>query len=84
MTPMLLHSNTTFYLIFCGKKTLNFVYHCRKAQWVRENGYGGVLIWEIDQDDVRGSCCATNRPLIRAVNYGLFNKGAAPSTYQCE
>jgi len=56
----------------------------RKAEWVRENGFGGILIWEISQDDIKGTCCATDRPLIRAANYGLFQKGAAPTTYQCE
>lgn len=46
-----------------------------KSKFVAENGYGGVLIWEIGVDDLRPQCCPKNYPLLRAINYGLFEKG---------
>ena len=60
------------------------IYHIRKAEWVRENNFGGIMVWELDQDDVGANCCATKKPLIKAANYGLFKKGSAPNTYNCE
>lgn len=56
----------------------------QKGKFVRDNGYGGVLIWNIDQDDVRAQCCRVTHPLLRAINHGLFGTQADPNTYGCE
>ncbi|CAG2102749.1 unnamed protein product [Medioppia subpectinata] len=44
-----------------------------KSKWVRDNGYGGIIIWEISQDDYRKECCSLANPLLHALNYGLNN-----------
>jgi len=56
----------------------------RKSKWVKDNGYGGVLIWEITQDDWQKKCCKVSYPMLRALNHGLFGTGEDPSTYGCE
>jgi len=55
-----------------------------KSKWVKDNGYGGVIIWEITQDDWQKKCCTTNYPMLRAINNGLLGTGQDPSTYGCE
>ena len=56
----------------------------RKAKWVKDNGFAGILVWETSQDDVQGNCCRVKHPLARAINFGLFGHGENPSTYGCE
>jgi chitinase len=56
----------------------------QKSKWVKDNGYGGVIIWEITQDDWHKRCCGVNYPMLRAINHGLFGTGQDPSTYGCE
>jgi GH18 family chitinase len=51
---------------------------------VNDNGFGGILVWEISQDDFHGKCCAVKNALLRAINFGILNKGANPHTYGCE
>ena len=55
----------------------------RKAKWVKDNGFGGILVWEVNQDDVKADCCKTAKPMMSALGYGLFGKGSAPTTYGC-
>ncbi|CAG2178872.1 unnamed protein product [Oppiella nova] len=55
-----------------------------KSMWVKENGYGGIHVWEITQDDFHPKCCKKAYPLLRAINHGLFNKTNWPYTYGCE
>ncbi|XP_022669699.1 probable chitinase 10 isoform X2 [Varroa jacobsoni] len=38
-----------------------------KVQWLRENGYSGVMIWSVDLDDFRGTCTGEPYPLLSAV-----------------
>lgn len=38
-----------------------------KVQWLRENGYSGVMIWSVDLDDFRGTCTGEAYPLLTAV-----------------
>ncbi len=40
-------------------------------EWLREGGFGGVMIWSVDMDDFRGSCGMGKFPLISAINTGL-------------
>ncbi|XP_013788216.1 probable chitinase 10 [Limulus polyphemus] len=56
----------------------------QKAKLVREQGYGGVMMWTVDFDDFSGICCQKPFPLLRAVHYGLFGTGDPPETYKCE
>jgi len=56
----------------------------QKAKFSKDNGYGGVIVWEITQDDVHAKCCSVANPMLKAINFGLFAKGSNPSTYGCE
>ncbi|GLG95341.1 Probable chitinase 10 [Gryllus bimaculatus] len=42
-----------------------------KMEWLREAGYGGVMIWSVDMDDFTGSCGAGRFPLLRALRQEL-------------
>ncbi len=56
----------------------------RKSKWVKENGYGGVLMLEISHDDFNKRCCNVKYPILRAINHGLYGTGTGPETYGCE
>ncbi|CAG2166641.1 unnamed protein product, partial [Oppiella nova] len=55
-----------------------------KSKWVRDNGYGGIIIWEVGLDDQKQSCCTVANPMLRAINNGLYGTGSGPETYGCE
>lgn len=42
-----------------------------KADYVANNGYGGVAAWTIDLDDFLNKCCFEPYPLLRAINRRL-------------
>ncbi|XP_045127406.1 proteoglycan 4-like isoform X2 [Portunus trituberculatus] len=44
----------------------------RKAEYVRENGLGGIMYWSLDNDDFRGICNGEQYPLIEAGKKALF------------
>ncbi|XP_013783368.1 probable chitinase 10 [Limulus polyphemus] len=50
----------------------------RKARFVREEGYGGVMVWTVDFDDFRGMWNKVAFPLLRALHFGLFGTGDPP------
>jgi len=42
-----------------------------KASWLKENGFGGVMIWSLDMDDFRGHCGYGKYPLTTAIREEL-------------
>ncbi|CAG2174143.1 unnamed protein product [Oppiella nova] len=42
-----------------------------KVQWLKQAGYGGIMIWSIDMDDFSGSCMGQKFPLIHAAKEEL-------------
>ncbi|XP_054160532.1 probable chitinase 10 [Oppia nitens] len=42
-----------------------------KIQWLKQAGYGGIMIWSIDMDDFSGSCMGQKYPLINAAKEEL-------------
>jgi len=43
-----------------------------KANYVRDNGYGGVMTWAIDLDDTTNQCGQGKYPLMNALKNGLL------------
>jgi len=55
-----------------------------KVQWLKQAGYGGIMIWSIDMDDAKGSCMGINYPLINSAKeelkgYRVPNLETSPS-----
>ena len=42
-----------------------------QASWLKENGFGGVMIWSLDMDDFRGHCGYGKYPLTTAIREEL-------------
>ena len=58
----------------CYNYSIYYCFHNRKAKFVKDNGYGGVIIWEIGMDDIKKECSSVDYPLLRAINNGLFDR----------
>lgn len=39
--------------------------------WLKEEGFGGIMIWSIDMDDFRGVCGNGKFPLVNAMKTEL-------------
>ncbi|XP_028035978.1 mucin-5AC [Bombyx mandarina] len=46
----------------------------KKAEYVAENGLGGIMFWSIDNDDFRGTCHSKPYPLIEAAKEAYIQK----------
>ncbi|RWS29883.1 Sar s 18 allergen (chitinase-like protein) [Leptotrombidium deliense] len=42
-----------------------------KVQWLKQAGYGGIMIWSVDMDDFSGSCMGLAFPLINSAKEEL-------------
>lgn len=49
-------------------KPLVFIW---QMTWLKEEGFGGIMIWSVDMDDFRGSCGTGKYPLIKAMKKEL-------------
>nr|AZS52293.1 chitinase 6-2 [Plutella xylostella] len=46
----------------------------KKAEYVAENGLGGIMFWSIDNDDFRGTCHGKPYPLIEAAKEAYISR----------
>ena len=45
-----------------------------KTEYAHDQGLAGVMTWSIDTDDFLGVCNGPKFPLLRTINYALYNK----------
>ena len=42
-----------------------------KVQWLKQNGYSGIMVWSVDMDDFAGTCMGLRYPLIKSAKEEL-------------
>jgi GH18 family chitinase len=50
------------------------------AQWIRQQGLAGAMVFDLHSDDWSGSCGFDRFPLIKAINRTLFSSATDQST----
>lgn len=45
-----------------------------KTQFAHDHGLAGVMAWSIDTDDFKGTCGGPRFPLLRTINYALYER----------
>lgn len=48
-----------------------FCFAFSQMNWLKDEGFGGVMIWSVDMDDFRGHCGTGKYPLINAMKQEL-------------
>uniref|UniRef100_A0A8D8USC8 Probable chitinase 3 n=1 Tax=Cacopsylla melanoneura TaxID=428564 RepID=A0A8D8USC8_9HEMI len=48
-----------------------------KMDWLKEDGYGGIMVWSVDMDDFRGQCGSGKYPLISTMKNELDDYSVA-------
>jgi len=52
----------------------------RKSEFVRDNGFGGGMIWALDLDDFRNRCACETYPLLKTINR-VLRQYSVPDPY---
>jgi chitinase len=55
----------------------NVIVPLNQAQYVKDSGLGGAMIWSVETDDFLGVCGAGRFPLLVAINSVLTGKTSA-------
>ncbi|BET00648.1 Glyco_18 [Nesidiocoris tenuis] len=55
----------------------------RKADYVLNEGLGGIMAWTLDMDDFQNLCCKGQAPLLRAINGALGRKVSKSEVVGC-
>ncbi|XP_060571114.1 chitotriosidase-1-like [Ruditapes philippinarum] len=50
-----------------------------KVQWMKKNGFSGIMVWALDLDDFKGTTCGQGQyPLMNAINQELMGTSVVP------